>query len=57
MAFDPDSPSSAKGHELATYAQTQLDAMSAGSQLNSDVISDLQIIDAVLQSVIDSVGS
>ena len=42
---------------MATYIQTQLDAMLDGSEVSSDLISDLQMIDAVLQEVIDSVGS
>jgi hypothetical protein len=55
--FDPDSPSNAKGWELATYVKTQLESMMATSQVNADILTDLYAEIATLDAVIDSVGS
>jgi len=57
MAFDPDVPSAATGHELASYIITQLNALIATSQVNADILTDLAAVDAVLDAVVASVGS
>lgn len=57
MAFDPDAPSVAKGHELATYIVTQLAAITSTSQVNADLLLDIATLDAVMDTVIASVGS
>jgi len=55
--FDPDVPSDAVGWELATYIKSQLETIMDTSQLNADLITDFYGQIAVLDAVIDSVGS
>lgn len=57
MAFNPASPSVAKGHELATYVKAQIEDILATSQVNADVQGNLYAEIATLDAVIDSVGS
>lgn len=57
MAFSADSPSAAKGYDLAAYVQTQLTAISSTSQVNADLLTDFAALSAVMQTVVDSVGS
>jgi len=57
MAFSSDSPSAAKGHDLASWVVVQLSGILATSQVNADVLLDVANLDAILDLVIASVGS
>ena len=57
MAFSPSTPSAAKGHDLASWVILQIALYTAGGQENAHFITQFATLDAVMDTVVASVGS